>query len=223
MREKPFDFIRDTKLIETQSEHFLRILSIGTISTNVFLRRLHNFALGMDWIVKAIIPKTQWPKIDFREKRGVTLEEHRKILAGERNAEWRAYYNVLWHVGGSQSDIANLCAEDVNWEDNVISYSRMKTGAVIQLHFGTELASVLSDLPGQGLLFPRIANMKESDRASLFRRRCRLVGISGVSLHSYRYSWAERARSAGYPERFAQEALGHNRAYKILGEFESRG
>jgi integrase len=29
-------------------------------------------------------------------------------------------------------------------------------------------------------------------------------------LHSYRYAWAERARKAGYPERFAQEALGHN-------------
>jgi integrase len=29
-------------------------------------------------------------------------------------------------------------------------------------------------------------------------------------LHSYRYAWAERAKEAGYPERFAQEALGHN-------------
>jgi integrase len=34
--------------------------------------------------------------------------------------------------------------------------------------------------------------------------------IQGVTLHSYRYAWAERARTAGYPERFAQEALGHN-------------
>jgi integrase len=31
-----------------------------------------------------------------------------------------------------------------------------------------------------------------------------------VTLHSYRYAWAERAKVAGYPERFAQEALGHN-------------
>jgi integrase len=31
-----------------------------------------------------------------------------------------------------------------------------------------------------------------------------------VSLHSYRYAWAERAKVAGYPERFAQESLGHN-------------
>jgi integrase len=36
------------------------------------------------------------------------------------------------------------------------------------------------------------------------------LGISGVTLHSYRYAWAERAKTVGYPERFAQEALGHN-------------
>lgn len=31
-----------------------------------------------------------------------------------------------------------------------------------------------------------------------------------MTLHSYRYAWAERAIIAGYPERFAQLALGHN-------------
>jgi integrase len=36
------------------------------------------------------------------------------------------------------------------------------------------------------------------------------MGIQGVTLHSYRYAWAERAKQCGYPERFAQEALGHN-------------
>lgn len=34
--------------------------------------------------------------------------------------------------------------------------------------------------------------------------------IRGISLHSYRYAWAERAKIADYPERFAQLALGHN-------------
>jgi len=29
-------------------------------------------------------------------------------------------------------------------------------------------------------------------------------------LYSYRYAWAERAKTVGDPERFAQEALGHN-------------
>ncbi len=29
-------------------------------------------------------------------------------------------------------------------------------------------------------------------------------------MRSYRYAWGERAKTAGYPERFAQLALGHN-------------
>jgi hypothetical protein len=28
-------------------------------------------------------------------------------------------------------------------------------------------------------------------------------------LHSYRHAWAQRAKACGYPQRFAQEALGH--------------
>jgi hypothetical protein len=34
--------------------------------------------------------------------------------------------------------------------------------------------------------------------------------ISGVFLHCYRYAWTERALKCGFPERFAQQALGHN-------------
>jgi integrase len=58
-------------------------------------------------------------------------------------------------------------------------------------------------------LFPQLVRWKESDRAKAFIRRCRLVQVSGISLHSYRYAWAERAKTCGFPERFAQAALGH--------------
>ena len=52
--------------------------------------------------------------------------------------------------------------------------------------------------------------MRANDRATEFRQRCQGLNIQGVSLHSYRYAWAERALQCGYPERFAQQALGHN-------------
>lgn len=42
------------------------------------------------------------------------------------------------------------------------------------------------------------------------KRQRRRLEIRGITLHCYRYAWAERARTCGYPERFAQEALGHN-------------
>jgi integrase len=52
--------------------------------------------------------------------------------------------------------------------------------------------------------------VRAGDRATEFKQRCDGLGISGVSLHSYRYAWAERALKCGFPERFAQPALGHN-------------
>ena len=71
---------------------------------------------------------------------------------------------------------------------------------------------ILRDLPASGPLFPCLRRVRAGDRATEFHQRCVGLGIKGVSLHSYRYAWAERARRCGYPERFAQEALGHNSA-----------
>ena len=78
------------------------------------------------------------------------------------------------------------------------------------MRVGDELGALLARLPQEGPLFPKISRSSSSARAAEFRRRCRLLGISGVSLHSYRYAWAERAMASGYPERFAQAALGHS-------------
>ena len=35
----------------------------GTVSTNVFLRKLHNFCLDMSWLPWPVIPKRQWPAV----------------------------------------------------------------------------------------------------------------------------------------------------------------
>jgi hypothetical protein len=57
MAEKPFDLIRNRPLIESRPEHFLEVLNTGTVSTNIFLRPLHNFALDMNWLLAPIIPR----------------------------------------------------------------------------------------------------------------------------------------------------------------------
>ena len=41
----------------------------GKVSTNVYLRRIHNFALAMNWLPVPVIPKRQWPEICHKEKR----------------------------------------------------------------------------------------------------------------------------------------------------------
>ena len=208
--DKAYDSIRGLHLIETQPEHFLSVLESGSVSTNNYLRRFHNFALDVGWLLRPVLPKRQWPAIRYREKHAITREEHALILSRENHPEMRAFLWCCWHIGGSQSDVARLKADDIDWQSRVVSFFRSKTGTAQIVHFGAGLAEVLRGLAQSGPLFPRLAALDEKHRASLFQRACRRVGVEGVSLHSYRYAWAERAKKAGYPERFAQEALGHN-------------
>jgi hypothetical protein len=100
----------------------------------------------------------------------VTREEHELILSRERNTEMRAFLWCCWHIVGSQSDVAHLKAEDVDWRIQVVSFFCAKTGTAQIIHFGVARAEVLRDLPGQGLLFSRLAGMDEKHRAALFQR-----------------------------------------------------
>lgn len=126
------------------------------------------------------------------------------------NPERKTLYQLCWHLGGIQGDTASLKGEDVDWTAGTVSFTRKKTGVPVIVHLGTEALNIFKDPPGEDLLFPYLSSVRANDRATEFRSRCRQLGINGVTLHSYRYAWAERAKIAGYPERFAQEALGHN-------------
>jgi len=208
-RDKAFDSLRHRKLIETTSEHFVAVLTAGGVATNIFLRRIHHYAVTMHWLPWPVLAKRHWPKIQFQAKRAITLDEHQKVIARETDPAKRAYYQLLWHLGGAQADIAALTAEDIDWPQKTIAYERCKTGVVSLISFGDEVAAILKTLPTTGYLFPKLATMSSDLRAKKFGRRVKGLGINGVTLHSYRYAWAERAKEAGYPERFAMQALGH--------------
>lgn len=235
IKDKAFDSIRQMVVLETQAEHFLKVLEIGSVSTNVYLRRIHNFALDMSWLPWPVLPKKRWPAVKHKEKRAITKAEHEAVVTHERNPERKAFYQLAWHLGASQSDIAFLEAENIDWEQNCISFARKKTGSIAIMRFDNDVAEIFSDLPETGPLFPYLRTVRAGDRATEFKQRCDGLCIKGISLHSYRYAWAERAKTAGYPERFAQEALGHNskavhRAYArnakvelpALSEYERR-
>jgi integrase len=201
------------------------VLKEGSVSTNVYLRRAHNYAMGMHWLPWPVLPKLHWPAVKYKERRAITMEEHQLIVNRERNPGTRSFYQLLWHLGGSQTDIATLTAENIDWRERTIAYRRRKTGMPVVISFGEEAAAVLKTLPQQSHLFPALARIHERHRAKLFLKRLATVGIKGVSLHSYRYAWAERAKENGYPERFAMQALGHSskavhRAYAKKAQFK---
>jgi integrase len=164
----------------------------------------------LGWIAMPIVAPYLWPKYEPKDRRGITREEHASLLAKEKNAEWKLYLELLWETGAAQSDAVNFKAEDIDWQTRTLSYLRQKTGSLAQFTISTALERVLQHLPTTGPLFPHLSQFTANDRASRFRRRCHKAGVVGVTLHCYRYAWAERAKIVGMPERFAQAALGHN-------------
>ena len=137
-QDQAFASLRQLPLLETRAEHLLRAMEKGGVATNVYLRSIYNFALGMNWLPVAVIPVRQWPSVRYKDKRAITLQEHRAILAREPNPERRAFYELAWCLGASQSDIAFLEAENIDWKDRVISYARKKTGENAHVRFGIE-------------------------------------------------------------------------------------
>jgi hypothetical protein len=82
IKDNNFDCIRHLAVAETRPEHFDRALADGKVSTNVYLRRIHNHALGMEWLLKSVIPRLQWPRPVFKQKRAITAAEHAAIFDG---------------------------------------------------------------------------------------------------------------------------------------------
>jgi integrase len=211
---KAYNPLRHRPLVQTTGAELLAVLHANGNCVGHYLRRLHNLAVDLGWLAWPILAKRAWlPKIRSQQKRAITAEEHAAVIAAEKNVERRAYYEVLYETGAAQTDAANLTADAVDWRNGVLLYRRKKLGPFgerARLTIGKKLRALLTSLPSSGDLFPNIKRSSANHRSAEFRRRCRVSGIAGVSLHSYRHAWAQRAKSCGYPQRFAQEALGHS-------------
>ena len=203
------DGLRHKKLLETTADDFFAVFKCPKSSTICFLKRLHHLALSAGWIALPIVAPNLWPRYKPKDRRGITLDEHQALLARERNAEWKLFLELLWETGAAQADAASFKAEDIDWQTRTLSYLRKKTGSLAQFTVSRALEKVLQQLPTTGALFPHLSTLDANHRANVFRYHCRRAGVSGVTLHCYRYAWAERAKTVGMPERFAQAALGH--------------
>lgn len=214
-RSAPFQSLRKLTLLHTESSHFLAVLRhprAGT-STQKWLRILHNRALDLGWILAPVMARRIWPKLRTQKAKAITAAQHLRLIETEPNAEFRNYLKMLWEIGGSQTDTACLHRDNVDLLTRRLTYTRKKLESIQQgsvaIVIGDTLLALLNDLPMTGYLFPTLATQNDKVRASRFRKRCDRLGFTDISLHSYRYAWAQRAKSYGMPLREAMAHLGH--------------
>ncbi len=141
--------------------------------------------------------------------RAFTRDEHLRISTCERNQERKLCCELLWETGASQADAAKLSVENADWARRTLVYHRQKTRQQASLGISPRLKRIVRKLSAEGPCFPTLIEWDCVRRSIESIRRCEIARVQGVSLHSYRYAWAERAFEAGHPERYAQAALGH--------------
>ena len=95
----------------------------------------------------------------FKEKRAITLEKHQKFIAAEVNPDRKAIYQMCWHLGARQGDVANLKSEDVDWTNGTVSFRRQKKRMPVIVHFGQQASNLFKDLPGEGALFSYLSGV----------------------------------------------------------------
>jgi len=103
------------------------------------------------------------------------------------NPERKTLYQLCWHLGASQGDIANLKGEDVDWTSNTVSFTRQKSGVAVLVHLGAEALNVFKDLPAEGVLFApsRNAGWRASKPdARTYRRKMSVKSWPAYSLPS---------------------------------------
>ena len=105
IRSKPFNLIRERKIVETRAEDLRAVMAAGGVFTNEFLKCLHNLAQGLGWLPWPIIPSKMWPQVKSKSKRAVTEEEHNRIIEAEKCQERKIYYEVLWETGAAQCEV----------------------------------------------------------------------------------------------------------------------
>jgi integrase len=161
-----------------------------------------------------VMARKAWPPFRTKRAQAIARKQHEKLIETEQDSEFRHYLEMLWETGGSQTDIAGLHRNNVDEERHCLTYNRKKMGNQKEqegaaITIGNSLEQLLAKLPKEGLLFPKLAQQNEKVRASRFRKCCDRLGFTNISLHSYRYAWAERAKTAGMPLREAMAHLGH--------------
>ena len=102
-------------ILETHSTQLLKVLERRHGRHQRFFAPDSQFCHGYELAALADSAKRQWPKVRFKEKRAIRLEEHRRHRKGDEPGT-PGLLRVLLALGRGQSDMASLTAEDVDWQ-----------------------------------------------------------------------------------------------------------
>src|SRR5437879_13261794 len=83
-RSKAYDAIRNKPLVQTTGADLLTIIHANGDCVAHYLRRLHNLAVDLAWLLWPVLAKRAWPKIRSESKRAITAEEQAAVIDSKK-------------------------------------------------------------------------------------------------------------------------------------------
>ena len=159
-------------------------------------------------------------KVDRRgQARNLTPENLGAIFAELPSDKWRTVFAIAYFTGSRISEVLSLDIRDVG--SDRISFRRENTKtrkprvAMVVDALRPFLAAY--DAPKAGYLFPAHHNgqgghISRQAADLVLRDACEMVGLDGVSTHSFRRSFATNLHRQGYSLAKIARLLGHSSA-----------
>ena len=153
------------------------------------------------------------PKVNRFGKASVLSPQQLEELWYEMDQPHRLACQIAYFTAGRMGEVLQLQAADIRGETIVYRAATTKTKKTREAPIASQLKELLSqvDLPREGYLFPSSGKAGYISRQVLERhlkKAAGLVGIEGVSTHSFRRSLATHLHLVGVPLRAIQKITG---------------
>lgn len=159
-------------------------------------------------------------KVDRRgQARNLTPENLGAIFAELPSDKWRAVFATAYFTGSRISEVLSLDVADVGSDRVSFRRENTKTKRPRVATVVDALRPFLAayDAPTAGYLFPshhngRGGHLSRQAADRVLRDACEMIGLDGVSTHSFRRSFATNLSAQGYSLAKIARLLGHSSA-----------
>lgn len=207
--DKPLTSVTKGDILAYICDLYNRNLAPTTISSRHFALRSFFYFLQLGNQVTVSPPhQVCTRKVPKRLPRIKSEEEIERIIAAALSLRDKAIVELLYATGLRVSELAHLRIEDLSLEAQSLRVNRGKGDKDRIALFGQKAAAALRQYLGTTQI-GSVFNLGSRGIARVVARVALRAGISGVTPHIFRHSFATHLLNRGADIRFVQELLGH--------------
>lgn len=195
-------------ITQNKIEEYLNTQRISNASLNREIAVLkYMFKKAMEWgyLKENTARKIKKLKVQEKKIRYLTDSEIKKILK-VCDEEWKNIFLFFLYTGLRLSEFVNLSWNDIDFKKGLIAVQKTKSYKARYIPIAKEVKRILREWQGR----KKLCKFSADYITHKIKEICKKAGISDVSPHVLRHTFASRLVMNGVPLRVVKELLGHS-------------